>query len=195
VRAGDQDLGGLGDRLRGRRSHRAAAQRDLRILAPELRRAQRGEGAPHLAPCPHVVGLGLVARGAVAAPALVRPTTSGVACANPGGHGDRCYARRGPEDRLGTLVRAALELSDRNESQLAATDEPQLGLDVALERIQRHAERHRGLLAAQRNARDIAGRSAHGVVDDNRHDSLSSAVSVNSFLEDEWTSSTGTMSG
>jgi hypothetical protein len=70
VRAGDQDLGGLGDRLRGRRSHRAAAQRDLRILAPELRRGQRGEGPPHLTAGPRVVRLRLVARRAREAPAL-----------------------------------------------------------------------------------------------------------------------------
>ena len=72
VRAGDQDLGRLGDRLRGRRTHRAAAQRDLRVLAPELRGAKRREGAPHLPPSPRVVRLRLVGRLAGAASALAR---------------------------------------------------------------------------------------------------------------------------
>ncbi|MFZ0377387.1 MAG: hypothetical protein WCD11_20200 [Solirubrobacteraceae bacterium] len=70
VRAGDQDLGGLGDRLRRRRSHGAAAQRDLCVLAPELCRTPRGEGAPDLATCPSVVRLRLIGGGAAAPSAL-----------------------------------------------------------------------------------------------------------------------------
>jgi len=54
---------------------------------------------------------------------------------------------RTSEHRLGVLVRPALELGDRNEPELAAPDEPQLRLDVALERVQRHPERDRRLLA------------------------------------------------
>jgi hypothetical protein len=67
---------------------------------------------------------------------------------------------RGPlrtaEYRLGVLVRPALELDERDEPQLAAADQSQLGLDVTLEGVQRHPERQRRLLATQRNTRDIA---------------------------------------
>ena len=69
---------------------------------------------------------------------------------------------RTSEHRLGVLVRPALELGDRNEPELAPPDQPQLGLNVALERVQRHAERDRRLLTTERNTRDIAGRCTHG---------------------------------
>jgi hypothetical protein len=69
---------------------------------------------------------------------------------------------RTPEHGLGVLVGPALELGDRNEPQLAATDQPQFGLNVALERVQRHAERYRRLLTTERDTRDIAGRCTHG---------------------------------
>ena len=88
VRAGDQDLGGLGDRLRRRRSHRAAAESDLGVLAPQLGRAQRWEGPPHLPACPRVVRLRLVARRAVTPSALVvRLAAASVTSADPGSHG------------------------------------------------------------------------------------------------------------
>ena len=91
MRADDQYLGGLGDRLRRRRSHGAAAQRDLCVLAPKLRRAPRGESAPHLAACPGAVRLRLIGGGAVAPSAVARLATAGVASADPGSHGgDRC---------------------------------------------------------------------------------------------------------
>lgn len=53
---------------------------------------------------------------------------------------------RTSEHGLGVLVRPALELGDRNKPKLAPTDQPQLGLNVTLERVQRHAERDRRLL-------------------------------------------------
>lgn len=59
---------------------------------------------------------------------------------------------RTPEHRLGVLVRPPLELGNGNEPKLAAPDQPQLGLDMALERVQRHPERHRRLLATAQHA-------------------------------------------
>jgi hypothetical protein len=49
-----------------------------------------------------------------------------------------------------------------DEPQLAPPDQSQLGLDVPLERVQRHLERERSFLAAQRNPGDIRWRRAHG---------------------------------
>jgi hypothetical protein len=54
---------------------------------------------------------------------------------------------RTSEHRLGVLVRPTLELGDGDETELAPTDQSQLRLNVTLERIQRHSERHRRLLA------------------------------------------------
>ena len=63
---------------------------------------------------------------------------------------------RTAEHRLGVLVRPALQLGDGDEAELAPPDQPQLGLNVPLERVQRHTERQRRLLATERNTRDIA---------------------------------------
>jgi hypothetical protein len=41
---------------------------------------------------------------------------------------------RTAEHRLRVVVRPALQLGERDESQLAAADQPQFGLDVTLER-------------------------------------------------------------
>ncbi|HEV7175826.1 MAG TPA: hypothetical protein VGN29_10060 [Solirubrobacteraceae bacterium] len=92
VRAGDQDLGGLGDRLRCRRPHRAAPQSDLRVLAPQLRRTQRRERSPDLPAGPGVVRLRLVGRLAIAPAAPVsRLAAASVTSADPGSHvGARC---------------------------------------------------------------------------------------------------------
>jgi hypothetical protein len=43
---------------------------------------------------------------------------------------------RTPEHRLGVLVRPALQLGEGNEPELPAPDQPQLGLNVPLERVQ-----------------------------------------------------------
>ena len=63
---------------------------------------------------------------------------------------------RTAEYRLRVVVRPPLQLGERDESELAPPNQPQLGLDVPLERVQRHAERYRRLLTAERNTRDIA---------------------------------------
>jgi hypothetical protein len=89
VRAGDQDLGRLGDRLRGRRPHRPAAQRDLGVLAPELGGAERGEGPPHLPSGSGVVRLGLIRRLAGAASTVAGSAVARVTDADPGSHEDR----------------------------------------------------------------------------------------------------------
>jgi hypothetical protein len=70
-------------------------------------------------------------------------------------------AARTSEHRLGALVRPPLQLRDRDEAELAPSNQPELGLNVPLERVQRHPERERSFLAAQRNARDIRWRDAH----------------------------------
>ncbi len=54
---------------------------------------------------------------------------------------------RTSEHRLGVLVGPALQLGDWNEAELAPADQAQLGLNVALERVQRHPERYGRLLA------------------------------------------------
>ena len=69
---------------------------------------------------------------------------------------------RTAEHRLRVVVRPPLQLGERDESQLAPPDQPQLGLNVPLERIERHPERQRRLLATERNTRDISGRCTHG---------------------------------
>ncbi|HEY3946949.1 MAG TPA: hypothetical protein VGL78_17130 [Solirubrobacteraceae bacterium] len=89
VGAFDQDLGRLGDRLRRRRAHRPAAQRDLGILAPQLRGSEGGEGPPHLPACTGVVRLGLVGRLTGAASTLARCAVARVTDADPGSHEDR----------------------------------------------------------------------------------------------------------
>ena len=66
-------------------------------------------------------------------------------------------AARTSEHGLGALVRPAFKLGDRDEPEFAPPDQPQLRLDVALEGVQRHAKRDRSLLAAEGDARDIAG--------------------------------------
>ena len=63
---------------------------------------------------------------------------------------------RTSEDRLGALIRPPLQFSDGDETELAPPNQPQLGLYVPLERVQRHPERQRRLLATERNTRDIA---------------------------------------
>jgi hypothetical protein len=63
---------------------------------------------------------------------------------------------RTSEHRLGALIRPPLQFGDGDEAELAPPDQPQLGLDVTLERVQRHAERQRRLLTAESNTRDIA---------------------------------------
>jgi hypothetical protein len=63
---------------------------------------------------------------------------------------------RTSEHRLGALVRPALQFGDGDEAELASPNQPQLGLNVPLERVQRHAERQRRLLTTERNTRDIA---------------------------------------
>jgi hypothetical protein len=62
---------------------------------------------------------------------------------------------RTAEYRLGVVVRPPLQLGDRDEAQLAPSNQPQFGLNVPLKRIQRHPERQRRLLATERNTRDI----------------------------------------
>lgn len=69
---------------------------------------------------------------------------------------------RTTEHRLGVLVRPPLQLGDGDEPQLAPPDQPQLGLHVTLERVQRHAEGDRRLLTTERNTRDISRRDTHG---------------------------------
>jgi hypothetical protein len=59
---------------------------------------------------------------------------------------------RTSEHRLGALIRPPLQFGDRDEAELAPPNQPQLGLDVTLERVQRQ----RRLLATERNTRDIA---------------------------------------
>ena len=58
--------------------------------------------------------------------------------ADPDGHGRaRCYARRGrrrTDSALSLAQRSSV--GDRHQAQLAPADEPQLGLDVALEGVQ-----------------------------------------------------------
>ncbi len=69
---------------------------------------------------------------------------------------------RTSEHRLGALVGPPFQLGDGDEAELAPPNQPQLGLNVPLERVQRHAERERSFLAAQRNSGDIRRRGAHG---------------------------------
>ena len=63
---------------------------------------------------------------------------------------------RTAEYRLRVVVRPPLQLGERDESELAPPNQPQLGLNMPLERVQRHSERQRRLLATERNTRDIA---------------------------------------
>jgi hypothetical protein len=63
---------------------------------------------------------------------------------------------RTSEHRLGALVRPSLQFGDGDEAQLPPPNQPQLGLNVPLERIQRHAERQRRLLTTERNTGNIA---------------------------------------
>jgi hypothetical protein len=63
---------------------------------------------------------------------------------------------RTSEHRLGAFIRPPLQLGDGDEAELAPPNQPQLGLNVPLERVQRHAERQRRLLTTERNTRDIA---------------------------------------
>lgn len=63
---------------------------------------------------------------------------------------------RTSEHRLGALIRPPLQLGDGHEAELAPSNQPELGLNVPLERVQRHPERQRRLLATERNTRDIA---------------------------------------
>ena len=63
---------------------------------------------------------------------------------------------RTSEHRLGALIRPALQFGDGDEAELAPSNQSQLGLYVPLERVQRHPERQRRLLATERNTRDIA---------------------------------------
>ena len=63
---------------------------------------------------------------------------------------------RTAEHRLGALIRPPLQFGDRDETELASPNQPQLGLNVTLERVQGHPERQRRLLATERNTRDIA---------------------------------------
>jgi hypothetical protein len=63
---------------------------------------------------------------------------------------------RTSEHRLGALICPPLQLGDGDEAELAPPNQPQLGLNVPLERVQRHPKRQRGLLATERNTRDIA---------------------------------------
>lgn len=86
VGAFDEDVSGLGDRLRCWRANRAATERDLSVLPPQLRGADRREGPPHLAAGPRVVGLGLIARCAVAPATVARLAVASVTSADTGGH-------------------------------------------------------------------------------------------------------------
>ena len=63
---------------------------------------------------------------------------------------------RTAEYRLCVVVRPPLQLGERDEAELAPPNQPQLGLNVPLERVQGHPERQRRLLATERNTRDIA---------------------------------------
>ena len=63
---------------------------------------------------------------------------------------------RTSEHRLGALIRPPLQFSDGDEAELAPSNQPQFGLNVPLERVQRHPKRQRRLLATERNTRDIA---------------------------------------
>jgi len=69
---------------------------------------------------------------------------------------------RTSEHRLGALIRPPLQFGDGDEAELAPSNQPQLGLNMPLERVQRHPERERSFLAAQRNPGDIRWRGAHG---------------------------------
>ncbi len=69
---------------------------------------------------------------------------------------------RTSEHRLGALIRPPLQFGDGDEAELAPPNQPQFGLNVPLERVQRHAERQRRLLTTERNTRDISGRCTHG---------------------------------
>jgi hypothetical protein len=66
------------------------------------------------------------------------------------------------QEAFGVLDCPALKLHERDEPELAAADELELGLHVALEGIQRHPERRSCLLATERDARDIAEFDVHG---------------------------------
>jgi len=69
---------------------------------------------------------------------------------------------RTSKHRLGALIRPALQFGDRDEAELAPPNQPQLGLNVPLERVQGHPERQRRLLATERNTWDVSGRCTHG---------------------------------
>lgn len=60
----------------------------------------------------------------------------------------------GPE-ALGIVVRPPLQLDERDEPKLALADELQLRLDMALERIERHPQRDRRLLATECDTRNV----------------------------------------
>jgi hypothetical protein len=63
---------------------------------------------------------------------------------------------RTAEHRLRVVVRPPFQLGEWDEAELAPPNQPQLGLNVPLERVQGHAERQRRLLTTERNTRDIA---------------------------------------